>query len=312
MSNEIVSENTSNSANTLAASGVRVEQTMTTPTRPGKKPRPVWVVSGNTFGLEPFFRDIGGKKFRGAWSFFNDPSGEISVELEKNRRSSFAEQVEHSLERKVAKAERYETYAGNAEERAKAASERASSIASMIPMGQPVILGHHSEKRHRRDRDRIDSGMRKSIEESKKADYFSHRVSSLQNHVARTRESRSYIGNRIEKATKELASLRRWIDETLCNSNQRDLQQRIQQAVEKLEYWQQQLLDLEAEITAKGGKIASPDTIKVGDEVYFHGWLPVVRVNRKTVTVSHWLGVPTLTYKLEYTKLKSYRSPDNL
>jgi len=38
----------------------------------------------------------------------------------------------------------------------------------------------------------------------------------------------------------------------------------------------------------EGKQIASPETIKIGDLVFYIGsWMPVVRVNRKTVTVSH-------------------------
>ena len=35
---------------------------------------------------------------------------------------------------------------------------------------------------------------------------------------------------------------------------------------------------------------------------------PVVRVNMKTVTVSHWLGIATMTYKIEYTKIKDVKA----
>ncbi|MBX9766098.1 MAG: hypothetical protein K2X47_02410, partial [Bdellovibrionales bacterium] len=87
------------------------------------------------------------------------------------------------------------------------------------------------------------------------------------------------------------------------------LDQRIANAAEKLEFWQARRQEVETKIIQEGGKVASPNSVKVGDEVYFHGWLPVVRVNRKTVTVSNWLGVATLTYKLEYSKLKMYRTP---
>ena len=122
-----------------------------------------------------------------------------------------------------------------------------------------------------------------------------------------TRESREYIGNRIQEATAELASLRRWIDEGLGASNQRDLHQRIQQATERLEYWQSSVKELETKIVGEGGQIASPETIKVGDFIYYAGWLPVIRVNRKTVTVSHWLGVATMTYKIEYRRIEKFR-----
>jgi len=179
----------------------------------------------------------------------------------------------------------------------------------MIPMGQPILVGHHSEGRHRRDLKRIDSGMRKAIEESEKADYFSHKVSSLKYQVSKSRQSRDYIGNRIQDATKELAKLNSYISGTTSPDYKSQLEIRISNATEKLQYWEIQQKELEAEILAKGGKIASPDTINVGDEVYFCGWLPVVRINRKTVTVSNWLGVASMTYKLEYTKIKNFRTP---
>ena len=179
----------------------------------------------------------------------------------------------------------------------------------MIPMGQPIIVGHHSEGRHRRDLKRIDSNMQKSIEESKKADYFSDKVSSLKHQISKTRHSRSYIGNHIQDATRELSKLNSLALGATSPAYKMDLESRIANATDKLQFWESQQKELESEILAKGGKVASSETIKVGDEVYFCGWLPVVRINRKTVTVSNWLGVATLTYKLEYTKLKSYRSP---
>ncbi len=195
---------------TLESHGVRITETMTTPSKPGKKPRPVWVASGNTFGLETFFRDIGGKKFRGAWSFFKDPSEAILSELNTNGRQSFAEQIESTIERKEARIERFEGYSENAEARAHAASERAFSILSVIPPGQPILVGHHSERRHRRDLSRSDSAMRKSVEESKKSEYYDYKATSLSNQVSRARESLKYMENRFKEARKELNTLKRW------------------------------------------------------------------------------------------------------
>ena len=126
----------------LAAFGLQVETTMTTPSRPGKKPRPVWVVRGNIFGLEDFFRNIKGRKFRGAWSFFEDPSDAILEQLQSHGRRSFAEQVENELGRKMEKAERYQTYAANAEARAESRGQTADKISSAIPFGQPILVGH--------------------------------------------------------------------------------------------------------------------------------------------------------------------------
>ena len=66
-------------------------------------------------------------------------------------------------------------------------------------MGQPILVGHHSEGRHRRDLKRIDNNMRKSVEESEKVDYFQSRVSTLKYEVNRNKGSRDYFGNRIKK-----------------------------------------------------------------------------------------------------------------
>ena len=127
--------------------------------------------------------------------------------------------------------------------------------------------------------------------------------------MSKSRQSRDYIGNRIQDVTKEIAKLNSYISGTTSPDYKSQLEIRISNATEKLQYWENQQRELETEILAKGGKIASPDTINVGDEVYFCGWLPVVRINRKTVTVSNWLGVAAMTYKLEYTKIKNFRTP---
>ena len=67
-------------------------------------------------------------------------------------------------ERQEAKRKRLEERAARAEKDSESASAKAARIASFIPMGQPILVGHHSEKRHRRDLERIDNGMRRAFE----------------------------------------------------------------------------------------------------------------------------------------------------
>ena len=45
-----------------------------------------------------------------------------------------------------------------------------------IPFGQPILVGHHSERAHRKVLERADNAMRKGIEESKKADNYRARA----------------------------------------------------------------------------------------------------------------------------------------
>lgn len=281
--------------------GVKVTETLTTPSKAGKKPRPVWVASGNIYGLETFFREIKGRKFRGQWSFFKDPSGEILDQLEKHGRESFAEQVESKIQRDLDKAERYEGYADNAEARSEIRSRAADKISSFIPFGQPILVGHHSERRHRRDIERIRSNVEKSIEESEKAAYLRGRAFDLNRSQERL-EDRRYIGNRIKEAQKAVRQLSKWAEPT---------NPRLLHAQEKFAFWQGRLTELEAARKDEGEAIASPDTIKVGDYIcYKRSWMPVVRVNKQTVTVSHWMDIPTFHYKIAYTRIEKFRSAE--
>lgn len=75
--------------------------------------------------------------------------------------------------------ERYEALAEKAEKEAEAAHQAADRISSFIPFGQPILVGHHSERRHRRDLARIDKKMRQAIEASKKSDYYAQRAASV-------------------------------------------------------------------------------------------------------------------------------------
>lgn len=75
--------------------------------------------------------------------------------------------------------DRYRVRAKKARGESARAYQAARSILNVIPMGQPVLVGHHSERRHRRDLDRVDSSMRKSIDASNRADHYEARAESV-------------------------------------------------------------------------------------------------------------------------------------
>ena len=62
--------------------------------------------------------------------------------------------------------------ADRAREQSTQAYERSKYIADAIPMGQPVLVGHHSEKRHRRDIEKINRAMGQSVAASRKSEYL--------------------------------------------------------------------------------------------------------------------------------------------
>jgi hypothetical protein len=83
-------------------------------------------------------------------------------------------------ERREAKVERLESWASKRDGRSKAAFEGVERISGMIPMGQPILLGHHSQGRAERDQRRIHDGMRAGVENAAKAEQFRSRAASIE------------------------------------------------------------------------------------------------------------------------------------
>lgn len=74
---------------------------------------------------------------------------------------------------------RAERFSGYKEKRAAdAARARASvdAITSGIPLGQPILVGHHSERHARKDAERIENGMRKAVTMWETAEYWQQRA----------------------------------------------------------------------------------------------------------------------------------------
>lgn len=58
---------------------------------------------------------------------------------------------------------------------------QASKMASVIPFGQPILIGHHSERRDRNYRAKIDRRYQKANELREKAKYYSQRAIAMKN-----------------------------------------------------------------------------------------------------------------------------------
>jgi hypothetical protein len=84
-------------------------------------------------------------------------------------------------DKKDYKIERFKELAEKAEKESEQRYLSAKQIGSFIPFGQPILVGHHSEGRHRRDLNRIDTNMRKSIEADEKAKYYEDKARRLKN-----------------------------------------------------------------------------------------------------------------------------------
>lgn len=77
--------------------------------------------------------------------------------------------------------ERLVAAANRAEQESIAAWNESNKIAALIPSGQPIIVGHYSEKRHRRAIDQIQSKARKGYELYKQSQELKQRADSAAN-----------------------------------------------------------------------------------------------------------------------------------
>uniref|UniRef100_A0A6M3M474 DUF3560 domain-containing protein n=1 Tax=viral metagenome TaxID=1070528 RepID=A0A6M3M474_9ZZZZ len=89
-------------------------------------------------------------------------------------------------ERLEAKAERRRDWAQSAKRRAEASFGAAGTLADQIPLGQPILVGHHSERRARRDAERIRDRMDRGCQEQRKAEHHIGRAHGLEVQLARS------------------------------------------------------------------------------------------------------------------------------
>jgi len=89
-----------------------------------------------------------------------------------------------SYESRKTLAERLAARAEKKREESSAASQAAYEAVRHIPMGQPILVGHHSERRHRSDLAKCDSATRKAIALDREARELAKRAIGSANNTA--------------------------------------------------------------------------------------------------------------------------------
>lgn len=267
--------------------------------------------------------------FAGAWvSRAKDPntyraeqvakSLNLTFEGETGEKLSFAEQVEREQERAGARAERMEARSDKAEQESTSAYQRAKQIGDFIPFGQPILVGHHSERRHRRDIEKIDNAMRKSVELDEKAKHYADRAQNAE-YTANGEKFKNvnYLLNRIEDCKKELRAIERGLkgmdlynrttgekmpDGTEISDARRErLEARKAEENEKLDFFTVKLQEI-------GGGQLTAERLKEARPLYVQckgTWYPLKSINRDTVTVLNWMRIAHFTWKFKFDQIKA-------
>jgi protein-L-isoaspartate O-methyltransferase len=87
------------------------------------------------------------------------------------------------VERQEERAERFEDYSDKRGREANQARAAVSAIADGIPLGQPILVGHHSERRARKDAERIQNGMGKAVQLWRTSQYWLDRARGAITHA---------------------------------------------------------------------------------------------------------------------------------
>ncbi|MCL2187767.1 MAG: DUF3560 domain-containing protein [Defluviitaleaceae bacterium] len=87
-------------------------------------------------------------------------------------------------ERKQARIDGYNARAAKATKQSNTLAQESIDMISIIPPGQPTLVGHHSESRHRNHLKRADNKMRRSVDESDKAAYYAAKAEAAENNTA--------------------------------------------------------------------------------------------------------------------------------
>lgn len=87
-------------------------------------------------------------------------------------------------ERRQERIDRYQNRSESARSNSDGLLKEARTMASAIPFGQPILVGHHSEQRDRNYRSRIQNKYGKAFGEGKRADYWDSKAAAAENNRA--------------------------------------------------------------------------------------------------------------------------------
>lgn len=208
---------------------------------------------------------------------------EVMVSIEDGYRDA-AEVEQDRRDRAEARAQVLEARAERSGARVSDLEDRANSIAKAIPFGQPILVGHHSEARHRRDLDRIRNTADRAVEEARKSADAAAKARASRTHAA-AREAPSTVANRLRKLEAERKSWASALENAAPGTAYAARAQlEVDRLTDELDYW----AGVRAHQIDSGQALAlTPEHIAPGDlvKVARSGWWLVERVNKTTVTV---------------------------
>lgn len=136
------------------------------------------------------------------------------------------------VQRAEDRAERFDEYSDKRLADAKRAAEAVQTLTDGIPFGQPILVGHHSQRRAEKDAERIENGMKKAVKMWETSKYWESRAAGAIAH-AKYKEAPEVRARRI----KTIEAEKRGYERTKA------------ECVAKLAFWSREDITLEEAIS---------------------------------------------------------------
>lgn len=227
---------------------------------------------------------------------------EVTVSVDDTPRD-MAEAEADRAQRMEDRADAIERKAQRRAQESKEREAKASQTLDGIPLGQPLLIGHHSYAADKRRRERAWANMDKAVQLEREARYHSERAQITRGHMDH-RYNWLTVAERVKRLE---ADLRRF-------ERQGSTSPHVEDTRNKLAYWR----EVRAEQIASG---EAPHFTR--EDVAVGGWVKgwggdqyyrIVRVNKATVTIATTRSAINpddwLTSKLEYHRIAGYLTPE--
>ena len=183
--------------------------------------------------------------------------------------------------------------------------ERSRSYTEGIPFGQPILVGHHSQRGHEKALERSRSAATKAVETLREAELRADRAKSSAAE-AEGYDKPARVDRRIVAARKELDQWQRRLDGSLSrNSPDTEWQERARANIARLT---DQIARDERVLAESGVTAYSKQTVHAGDAVMIRGrWHIVDKANPTTIRVTSF----GLQLPYRYAEIQQHKQVDD-
>ena len=166
-------------------------------------------------------------------------------------------------------------------------SGKVDAYIKSVPFGQPILLGHYSQRRQENQLKETENHMRKAIEERANTDHLASQADSSRAYQENQKDT-GVIARRLERLGKEASKLEKSISTATGETYLNQQKHRLEVVKTEIEAGKRALADA-------GGLVADSGQLTIGDLVMVDYWgkCEVRKINAKSLKVKPLAGNPT-------------------